>query len=77
MKRLRITATVTAVLGFISFPVLILLYLALADIAHQEPDTVPEWRIAGICLIILSFFLISTFVTIGFIIKSPGIWKES
>jgi hypothetical protein len=69
MEKLRFSAGCTAVLGFISVIAQVFLFLALADIAHQEQDLSPEWHIAGICMIILSLFTISTFVTLGFLLK--------
>lgn len=48
---------------------LILLYLALSDIANHEPNLTLEWYIAGISIVILSAFTISTFITLGFLLK--------
>lgn len=69
MKKLIFSATVTAVFGFLSVIALILLYLSLSDIANHEPDLTLEWYISGICIIILSVFTISTFVTLGFLLN--------
>ena len=69
MKKLIFSATVTAALGFLSVISLILLYLALSNIANHEPDLTLEWYIAGICIVIFSAFTISTFVTLGFFLK--------
>jgi len=69
MKKLIFSATVTAVFGFLSVLALISLYLSLSDIANHEPDLTLEWYITGICIIILSAFTISTFVTLGFLLK--------
>jgi len=74
MKSLRISATVTTILGSVSVLALICLFLALSDIAHQEPDLSLEWRISGICMIILIAFTISTFITLGLLIKSGFLW---
>lgn len=69
MKKLIFSAICTAVLGFLSVLALILLYLALSDIANHEPNLTLEWYIAGVSIIILSAFTISTFVTLGFLLK--------
>jgi len=70
MKKLRISATITTILGALSVMAIFLLILALSDIARQAEDLKLEWYLAGICLIIFSAFTISTFVTIGFLLKS-------
>jgi uncharacterized membrane protein len=77
MKKLRIFATITTVLGYLSVLSLIFLFLALSDIAHQEEDLTLEWHITGICIINLSAFTISTFVTLGFLFKSAGKWDDT
>jgi uncharacterized membrane protein len=69
MKKLIFSAICTAFLGFLSVVALILLYLALSDIANHEPNLTLEWYIAGVSIIILSAFTISTFVTLGFLLK--------
>jgi hypothetical protein len=69
MKKLIFSATFTAGFGFLSVIAIILLYLSLSDIANHEADLVLEWYIAGICIIILSAFTISTFVTLGFLLR--------
>lgn len=73
MKNLRISASITGILGFLSVIGLIMLFLALSDIADQEPDLTLEWYISGISILILSAFTISTFVTLGFLIKSKAL----
>ena len=73
MKQLRFSATVTAVLGFISVLALLFLYLSLADIAHNEPDQVLEWKVAGTCMAILGLFILSTFVTLGYLLKNVNL----
>jgi hypothetical protein len=77
MRKLRFSATVTAILGFISVFALILLYLALSDIANKEEDLTLEWYIAGVSLVILANFIVSTFVTLGFLIKISLLWKHN
>lgn len=70
MKILKISATVTGILGFLSVIALILLYLSLSDIAKHESNLTLEWYIAGICIFIFGAFTISTFFTLGFLFKS-------
>jgi hypothetical protein len=69
MKNLRFSATITAILGFLSVLALIVLFLALSDIANHEPDLTLEWYLSGICIFVLSAFTLSTFVTLGFLLK--------
>lgn len=73
MKQLRFSATITAVLGFLSVLALLFLYLALADIANNEPDQVLEWKVAGTCMLILLAFVLSTFVTLGYLLKKVNL----
>ncbi len=70
MKKLRISATITAILGALSWIALILMFLALSDIADPTEPVKTEWRVVGICMIVLGAFVISTFITIGYILKS-------
>jgi len=76
MKKLRISLTFTVILGFLSFIALILLYLAFSDIA-KEPDTLLEWRIVQFCWITLLLFVISTFFTIGYVLKIPDLLEKN
>jgi hypothetical protein len=69
MKNLRFSATITSILGFLSVLALLFLYLALCDIAKMEEDLTLEWHVAGVCILILCAFTISTFVTLGFMLK--------
>jgi uncharacterized membrane protein len=75
MKNLRISATVTLFLGFLSLIALLLMYLALSDIS-KEPDTVLEWKVIQFSWITILLFVISTFFTIGYVLKVPGLWKN-
>jgi len=75
MKNLRISATVTLFLGFLSLIALLLMYLALSDIS-KEPDIVLEWKVVQFCWITILLFVISTFFTIGYVLKVPGLWKN-
>jgi uncharacterized membrane protein len=75
MKKLKISVTVTAVLGFLSLIALILMYLALSDI-FKEPDSILEWKIVQFSWITIILFVVSTFFTIGYILKIPDLWKN-
>ena len=77
MKKLRLSATVTVILGSASLIALVLMFLALSDISDKEPDTLLEWKIVQFSWITILLFIISTFITIGYIMKTPGIWKSS
>lgn len=74
MKKLRLSVAITAVLCFFSVLALILMFLALSDISHLEEDLTLEWYITGICIMIISAFTISTFVTLGLLLRSKWIW---
>jgi hypothetical protein len=69
MKNFRLSATFTVILGFLSVLALIFLFLALSDIAHREEDLTLEWYVTGVCMIILTAFTISSFMTLGFGLK--------
>ena len=75
MKKLRISATFSAILGFLSLIALVLMYFALSDIS-KEPDVLLEWRIVQISWITLLLFVISTFFSIGFVLKIPGLFEK-
>lgn len=78
MKKLRISANITAILGVLSVFALIFLFLALSDIAGgQEADLTLEWYIAGLSMIVLAAFTVSVFFTLGFLIKKPEFWNYS
>lgn len=70
MKKLRFSATVTAILGFFAVISIILLFLALSDIADTGTTFRLEWYVAGICLIVLTAFTISVFVTLSYLLKT-------
>jgi len=72
IRKLRLSATVTTILGLISVIAIIFLFLALADIAQMEEDLSLEWRVAGVCIIFLSAFIISTFITLSMLFKTYG-----
>lgn len=63
LKKLKISATITVIMGILSAIAVLLTYLALCDIASHEPDQKLEWYIVGIGLMIWSIFIISTLVT--------------
>jgi len=67
MKRLL---SLNIVLGAVSVFALILQYLALADIAKQETDVTLEWRIVGICMILMAAFVALTIFTLARMMKA-------
>ncbi len=72
MKKLKIAANISLILGIISVIAIIMLFLALADIGHQEPDLTLEWYVAGICMMILGAFILSVFVTLALLFNYLG-----
>jgi hypothetical protein len=77
MKKLKFSATVTIILGFLSVLALIFMLLALSDIANHEQDLTLEWYVTGICILILGAFTVSTFVTLGFLLKFLKIFEDN
>jgi uncharacterized membrane protein len=71
-----LAASVTTILGILSVIAIIFLFLALADIAQREKDLSLEWHVAGVCIIVISTFIISTFVTISLLFKTHGFNNE-
>lgn len=72
MKKLKIAANISLILGIISVIAIIMLFLALADIGHQESDLTLEWYVAGICMMILGAFILSVFVTLALLFNYLG-----
>lgn len=70
MKKLKVSATITAVLGLCAVLALIFLYLTLSDIEKMKPDLKLEWLISDICFIVLSAFTLSTLITLGYLLRS-------
>lgn len=70
MRKLKFSATVTAVLGLFAVVALVMLSFLLSDIAKSGTEYKGEWYVAGICIIVLSAFTISTFITLAFFMKS-------
>lgn len=73
MNKLRISVTVTFILGFLSLISMIAMFLALSDISAKEPDTSLEWKVVQVSWVIILLFIISAFFTIGYLLKVPGI----
>jgi hypothetical protein len=67
LKKLRVSATITLILGILSAIAVLFTYLALCDIASHEPDQTLEWYIVGVGLLIWLAFIVSTLVTIRFL----------
>ena len=70
MKKLRISATITVILGVLSVIAMMSMFLALCDIADPTEPVKTEWRVVGIGMIILGAFIMSTFITVGYLLKS-------
>ncbi len=69
MQNLKFSATVNAVLCVFAVLALIFLYLALSDIADGSGNSSFEWYVAGICMIILGVFTVSSMVTVVYAFK--------
>jgi hypothetical protein len=67
VKKLKLSASITLILGILSAIAVLLTYLALCDIANHEPDQTLEWYMVGVGLIIWLAFIVSTLVTIRFL----------
>lgn len=76
MRNFRKAATITAILGFLSVLALIFQYLALTDIRHNEEDLTLEWYVTGFCMIVIGTFIVSTFVTLGFILRNYKLFQN-
>jgi uncharacterized membrane protein len=74
-RNLRLSATITFCLGVLSILSLVLIYLALSDIAKAESNLILEWIIVGICLIFIALFILSTFITLGFLLRTWNKWN--
>jgi len=58
------------ILGVLSVIAMMSMFLALCDIADPTEPVKTEWRVVGIGMIILGAFIISTFITVGYLLKS-------
>ena len=74
MKKLKIAVNISFILAILSALAMILLFLALSDIANNEPDVTLEWYITGISMMVLSAFIISTIVTLALLFKKQE-WR--
>jgi hypothetical protein len=70
MKKLRLSATITAFLGFFSAISLILLFFVFGDMLHHGMAHRYEWYMAGICLLILAAFTLSVFIMLGYLLRT-------
>ena len=75
MKALKLSASVTAILGFLAALSLVFLFLALTDISHGEADQTLEWHVAGVCMIVSGIFIVSVFVTLILLSGQSGRMK--
>jgi hypothetical protein len=67
LKRLRVSATITVILGIVSAIAVLFTYLALCDIANHEPNQTLEWYMVGVGLLIWVAFIVSTLVSMKFL----------
>ncbi|MBL7968518.1 MAG: hypothetical protein JNK09_16045 [Prolixibacteraceae bacterium] len=67
LKKLRVSATITVVLGILSAIAVMLTYLALCDIANHEPNQTLEWYMVGVGLLIWIAFIVSALVSMKFL----------
>lgn len=67
LKKLKVSATITVILGIISPIAVMLTYMALCDIANHETDQTLEWYMVGVGLLIWIAFSISTLVSMKYL----------
>jgi uncharacterized membrane protein (UPF0182 family) len=73
MKRLRLSATITAVLGLFSIPSVVYIYIEFLDLSEKAIRHVKINHILTTAsLIILGVFIISTFITLGYFLKTSN-----
>lgn len=70
MKRLKLVATITALLGLLAMISVIYLFYELVRVSADNLATQNELYVAGGCLIAISLFIISAFVTLGYLLKT-------
>jgi type III secretory pathway component EscU len=75
MKRVRGLVGASFVLGFVSAVALFAEYLALCDITKVSTP-VTEWYVVGVCMIVTVALVISTLITLGFVIAQPQFSPE-
>ena len=64
MKCLRMLVGASLALGFLSALALIVEYLALCDIGKKSIP-MPEWYVVGVCMMLMTVFVVSTLITLG------------
>jgi len=70
MKKLKVSATVSLLLGILFVFGLLCTHLALTDIWHgTEPNLEVEWNVVRISFLIETLFLISAFITLAQVFK--------
>ena len=67
IKKLKLSASITLILGILSAIAVLFTYLALCDIASHEPDQTLEWYMVGVGLMIWLAFIVTTLITIRFL----------
>ncbi|MGQ9621110.1 MAG: hypothetical protein ACUVTX_09045 [Bacteroidales bacterium] len=76
IKRLHTLVTITAIMSFMSVVALIMLYLALSDIAKGGDNLKLEWFVIGLSYVILAIFILVVIVTIAFLLPMPGFFRK-
>lgn len=76
IKKLHTAVTVTAIMSFLAILALVMLYLALSDIAKGGQDLKLEWFVVGLTFFIFVVFIISVAVTIALLFPMPGFFRK-
>ncbi|HQG56715.1 MAG TPA: hypothetical protein PK496_06885 [Bacteroidales bacterium] len=76
VKKLHAAVTVTAIMSFLAILALVMLYMALADIAKGGGDLRLEWFVVGLAFFIFAVFIISVAVTIFLLLPMPGFFGK-
>ena len=76
LKKLHTAVTVTAIMSFLAILALVMLYLALSDIAKGGGDLRLEWFVVGLAFFIFAVFIISVAVTIFLLLPMPGFRRK-
>ena len=58
MKTMKILSYFSIFTGILSGIAQVFQFLALSDIAHNEPDSTLEWKVTGLCMLITIVFII-------------------
>ncbi|HEX2921694.1 MAG TPA: hypothetical protein VHO50_11075 [Bacteroidales bacterium] len=70
MKRLRLAAWVTAILGFLSILSLLYLFCSIFNLVDLFASPDVDLYIDGACLLVLSVFTVSVYVMLGYLLNT-------